>query len=750
MQRAEGSKNCCHEMSKCVEGMKVSAENKSKHISLVVLYIFFFGLMGELSLTTYASGHSGGSGYSGHLDHVGQLEHSSPELSNSGHSDSQQSRPVQSNPEQQTQKQPTPEQWNWEDLPQELREVIRFSDIAFEERLLQYFREKATQVSEQAAQVSEQVAQVSEQAVQISEQAAQASAEPEQASAEPEQSLAKPEERIDTPMPLPSTRTLLHTLAQPEQLDYLELAVVIYEFATMYGYYEEGLETIRAVFERYKSQMDQRTRLEYRFTEADMLSYNRQYAESYALFAEILPLIEDEDLKARILSEMGYVAGQRGQFDQAAAYLFEAAEIFRALDQPRKLAITYNRIGLLYKDMEEYGPAIEYHQEFVDAAEALADSSLILRAYTNLGTTLMESGREPDAMPYYEKAYDFAVQLQIPAEVAKVALNIGNIYKKQEQYNEALKYYDQSLRICEEIGLEYGKILNTVNIGTVYYNKQEYDRGEPYLLEAYNYFKEAESLRELLSVIEYLYDLYDFTGDIERSQIMMREYIELRNELYNIEKTELTEDLRLRYETDLKEQQILLSEAEIREKEAANRVLILLSICLVGLMIGSIGYYLHRNHYLRMLYERNMEMLETMGMEQKMIAKARAPVHESAQNKEYRRNQELFEDLKRLMQNEEVFRDPDLQASVLCKQLGTNKLYLSQAINSMTGMNLNHYINVYRINEAKRLILIKDASIYEIQTLCGFNSKSTFYTAFKKITGMTPKQFLDQHRQVKK
>ena len=700
--------------------MKVLAQNKSRRISIRVLCFFFIGLMGELSLTTYASGHS------------------SPELSNSGHSDSEQSNP---------------EQWNWEDLPQELREAILFSDIAFEERLLQYFREKAAQVSAQAAQDSEQAAQGAGQGAQELEQhtaeAGQVAQKPEPKQHQ-DHSPAKPEERIDTPMPLPSTRPTLHEITQPEQLDYKELVAVIYEFATKYSYYKEGLETIRAVFERYKSHMDRNTQLEFRHKEADLLSYDRQYVESYALMAEIHPLIEDEDLKARNLSEMGYIAGQRGQFDQAAAYLFEAAEIFLSLGQQRELAITYNRIGLLYKNMKQYGPAIDYHQQYVDAAEALADSALMLGAYTNKGTTLMESGKDPEALRMYEKAYDLAVQLQIPAEVAKVALNIGNIYKKQEQYNEALKYYDQSLRICEEIGLEYGKILNTVNIGTVYYNKQEYDRGEPYLLEAYNYFKETESLRELLSVIEYLYDLYDFTGDIERSQIMMREYIELRNELYNIEKTELTEDLRFRYETDLKEQQILLSEAEIREKEAANRSLILLSICLVGLMIGSVGYYRYRARYMRMLYERNVELLEATGQEQVTLDKEKVSAGGQEHDKESKRNRELFEGLKQLMRDEQLFKEPDLQSSLLCKKLGTNKLYLSQAISSMTGMNLSSYINVHRINEAKRLILKGEESISAIQDLCGFNSKSTFYSAFRKNTGMTPTQFLGQHRLVKK
>ena len=66
-------------------------------------------------------------------------------------------------------------------------------------------------------------------------------------------------------------------------------------------------------------------------------------------------------------------------------------------------------------------------------------------------------------------------------------------------------------------------------------------------------------------------------------------------------------------------------------------------------------------------------------------------------------------------------------------------------INDNLHKNFTDYINEYRIEEAKQLI--QDNSLYTIEAIgnqSGFNSKSAFYKAFKKITNTTPAKFKKQ------
>jgi len=65
-------------------------------------------------------------------------------------------------------------------------------------------------------------------------------------------------------------------------------------------------------------------------------------------------------------------------------------------------------------------------------------------------------------------------------------------------------------------------------------------------------------------------------------------------------------------------------------------------------------------------------------------------------------------------------------------------------INRHFGANFYTFINSYRIEEAKKMLkdsAKKDITITEIYLAVGFNSKSVFYTFFKKLEGMTPTKY---------
>lgn len=106
--------------------------------------------------------------------------------------------------------------------------------------------------------------------------------------------------------------------------------------------------------------------------------------------------------------------------------------------------------------------------------------------------------------------------------------------------------------------------------------------------------------------------------------------------------------------------------------------------------------------------------------------------------------QHLIAQLTIAMEEQQLFLDPDLSLPKLAEHLDCSVNHLSQAINAGHSMSFFDYINHYRVQEAARMLQDKsnhNPAILTVALSVGFNSTSTFYTAFKKATGKTPARY---------
>ncbi|TRD11042.1 AraC family transcriptional regulator [Erythrobacter insulae] len=97
--------------------------------------------------------------------------------------------------------------------------------------------------------------------------------------------------------------------------------------------------------------------------------------------------------------------------------------------------------------------------------------------------------------------------------------------------------------------------------------------------------------------------------------------------------------------------------------------------------------------------------------------------------------------LEAFMQSERPYLDPDLSLARLARRNGTAAKEISATINQRYGLHFFDFINRYRIDHAKRLLIETDQPVTEIWLASGFNTKSSFNTAFRKHTGVTPSAY---------
>jgi AraC-like DNA-binding protein len=104
-------------------------------------------------------------------------------------------------------------------------------------------------------------------------------------------------------------------------------------------------------------------------------------------------------------------------------------------------------------------------------------------------------------------------------------------------------------------------------------------------------------------------------------------------------------------------------------------------------------------------------------------------------------DEQLLKRLLDYMIEQKPWHDPELTLTLLASQINIGRNQLSEIINSGTGGNFYDFVNKYRVDEVKQLMVnpkYKDFTILAIAYEAGFPSKSTFNSIFKKFTGLTP------------
>lgn len=97
-----------------------------------------------------------------------------------------------------------------------------------------------------------------------------------------------------------------------------------------------------------------------------------------------------------------------------------------------------------------------------------------------------------------------------------------------------------------------------------------------------------------------------------------------------------------------------------------------------------------------------------------------------------------------IIQKKKKYKDKEYSAKRLAEELETNTRYISAAVKIGFDMNYSSFVNKCRIDAA--IALLKDKrnrrlKMEDVGDIVGFSNRQSFYAAFYKFTGLTPKQF---------
>ncbi|CAF2098269.1 unnamed protein product [Rotaria magnacalcarata] len=164
-------------------------------------------------------------------------------------------------------------------------------------------------------------------------------------------------------------------------------------------------------------------------------------------------LQEEED--PCIIQQLGFIAHQLGDLDEALRYYRHALSIFATLLSPNdpELATIYANVGCVLNDKGHLEDALEQFKRTLELQCSVEKPNKlhIARTYNNIATVHDKEGRQREALENMTNALRIFRRC-LPSTHPEIAASLGNIgtfYYKNEQYSKAMSYYEKCLSIQE-------------------------------------------------------------------------------------------------------------------------------------------------------------------------------------------------------------------------------------------------------------------------------------------------------------
>ncbi len=448
--------------------------------------------------------------------------------------------------------------------------------------------------------------------------------------------------------------------------------------------------------------------------------------------------------RALIKKTLGDLYQTLGQYPEALTAYTEA---LRLDPEPAFRARVYNNLGNVASFLEDWDQAIDHYLKAIEVYDTLGYVTDQISVWANLGPSYRANGESEKALEVYLAGIEALEDLDSPDLKAQFQMNLGNLYVDLNQVDEALAALGQSIAICEQQGFTFCVMLNQLNMGYAHYINQDYANAlAAYDLAAQNLENLPDPYVERQLMDNYS-DLYRALGDYQKALDYADQYHALDRQLINAESKAAAEEIQTRYETELKDAELLIQAEQIQRQQTQLRLGVSLAAGLVLALAVVIFFLSFRAKTLQSLYERNQDLLTQNEVNQRLAQQrlTTEPVAVETDGAPLSLAQ-VFDRVTDALQRDAIYRDPNLSLNDLASHVASNSTYVSNAISQVANTNFNNLVNYYRIMDARRELnqAGAEAKISSLVHHCGFNSKASFYRAFSKYVGMTPSQYIQR------
>jgi AraC-like DNA-binding protein len=427
----------------------------------------------------------------------------------------------------------------------------------------------------------------------------------------------------------------------------------------------------------------------------------------------------------------------KGNYELGANHGFEMLRVFEAASDTIGMAKAYAVLGLIHEEWEDFDKSKEYFvksMEINERANRLYDVAYNLNS---LGALHHHFSKYDEAEQYYLKSLELRKQIKDEDGISQSFNNLARMAKIKKDYVKALEYIQNTLAIAKKFNNTNRISIAYQGLGEIYVLQEKYAEAEPFLYEALSLAKQLRSKKRIKQVYGQLATLEDKRKDYKKAIAYLREEYKYQDSLFTEDKANQIAEMETRYETEKKEQAILLLERDKKIQTLWRNILIagLASIVLISVAILLLFRYRARKNY--ELFNLRIDYLTDQNKElsQKYQHAITNINEDSIVPEENRILKKALNIVERHLAN------PLFGVEKMAEEIGMSRATLHRRLKTMAGISPSDFIRNVRLKRAATLLRKKADSITQVGFMVGFEDQSNFSKSFKRQFGVSPSDY---------
>jgi AraC-like DNA-binding protein len=397
--------------------------------------------------------------------------------------------------------------------------------------------------------------------------------------------------------------------------------------------------------------------------------------------------------------------------------------------------------------VDKHHLAIEHFKNSLNGLKKFDDSWEVFFVYVNLTDFYLKTRDLDMASAFADSSMNLAGKYQHDNMYSQAYVNLGEIALEQRNYNKAIPLFLESYKYFNKTMDYRGMIVSCINLSSTF---RQLNHPESALIYARRAIVLAEKSngKELMRMANNNLAMQYYAANMADSAFLCAiKAMAYKDSINNAEASVGTSYYEVKLGLEQKESQLHMMQIEShKQRQLVFGLTIFLLVVLIAL--GIIVWLMRSNEkMLKSLVLKNIDVTREREKYRMELMESQSP-HSSGvvcPLLDGEKSTQLYNMAVSWIEQYRRYADKDLTLDLVARELGTNRDYLSRAINEKYG-RFTDFLNSYRIHEAKIVLSNPEHPCFYhkmeyVADYVGFTSYSAFVDAFRKETQMTPSLF---------